>query len=333
MNPHPNLGASVATMDQSLDLTALDQVVLGDPFCPLRHGNPMGVPKILESLPATHPESLAKIYLTTPVVPGETDLALLDRILDAADRLGVAGVEVHSPGVARQVRKRHPELKIIISPLGNIYTGATASIYLEVGCHEAILPYEASLDEAAAIASEGGLPIRIPVHGSFPLNFSRYCFFYPDPEGRPGKPPKDTTCDSPCTGSVQLDYGQDLVVYQRGRALYSARDLCMIEHLPLLLSRGFDHFRLEGLHAAPERLNAWIRIYRAALDLAADGKSSWKPGAETIRELQKFSPDGWCNGFHFARSGREYEGELDPGPWKAQSPGAPNVSGDTQTAP
>ncbi len=91
-----------------------------------------------------------------------------------------------------------------------------------------------------------------------------------------------------------------------GKGILSGKDVCMLEHLPRLLSEGHRHFRIETISESPAYRREVAAVYRAALDRAAAGEDTvdeawW----ETLRRHARI---GLCNGFYFGRSGMDYTG-------------------------
>jgi putative protease len=85
--------------------------------------------------------------------------------------------------------------------------------------------------------------------------------------------------------------------------------MCLLEHLPRLLSAGFTVFKVEGLHEAAAYRSEIGRVYREALDLATSGKP-FEIRPEWADVLRRHSREGFCNGYYFGKTGRLYVGTV-----------------------
>jgi putative protease len=94
-----------------------------------------------------------------------------------------------------------------------------------------------------------------------------------------------------------------------GKGVLSGKDLCVIEHLPLLLSAGLSIFRVEGLYETAAYRSEVGAVYRESLALASSGKGyAVRPG--WAKALRKHSRNGFCNGYYFGKSGQSYVGTV-----------------------
>ena len=78
----------------------------------------------------------------------------------------------------------------------------------------------------------------------------------------------------------------------------SSRDLCMIDHLPLLVEAGIDSFKIEGRMKGINYVAGVVKTYREAVD--AIGKEDYA-GFRTkwLQELSMFSSRGYTTGMFF----------------------------------
>jgi putative protease len=94
-----------------------------------------------------------------------------------------------------------------------------------------------------------------------------------------------------------------------GKGVLSGRDMCMLEHIPGLLSAGFTVFKVEGLYESALYRSEVGRVYREAIDLAVAGVP-FEVRTEWAAVLRRHSREGFCNGYYFGKSGRLYVGTV-----------------------
>ena len=89
-----------------------------------------------------------------------------------------------------------------------------------------------------------------------------------------------------------------------GKGVLSGRDVCMLEHLPRLLTNGHQHFRIEAVSESPAYRAAIGAVYREALTRAMAGDG--RPEARWWQAIRDHARLGLCNGFYFGQSGMDY---------------------------
>lgn len=234
---------------------------------------------------------LHAVVVTLPASPMEEDLPRIDRLLDGMEARGVRAVEVHSPGLARRVKARHPEMAVYFGAFSSVYNAQAAIAWRELGAAGGVANCELGIEEVEGIRTQSGLDIYLPLHGSIPLSFSRYCHLIPGGRGA-------SLCPMPCVEGEALSSEEGETVIVRGRGIFSGRELCLAEHLPSLTAAGFTHFRVEGLFAPAQRVIQQGEIYSRAL--------KGVPPHRAYQQLRALGGGDFCNGFLFARAGREY---------------------------
>jgi len=141
--------------------------------------------------------------------------------------------------------------------------------------------------------------MELLVHGKMPLGISDYCFLleYEEKWG--------IKCPDLCQKELFLKQG-DWAMKSVGKGILSGKDVCMLEHLPRLLSEGHRHFRIETVSESPAYRSEVASVYRAALERVAAGDGEADEGWwDTVRRHARI---GLCNGFYFGRSGMDYAG-------------------------
>jgi len=96
--------------------------------------------------------------------------------------------------------------------------------------------------------------------------------------------------------------GEYLPVFEddRGTYILSSKDLCMIQHLPLLVDAGIDSFKLEGRMKGINYVAGVVKVYREAINSLGHGRG-WRIEERWLRELAMFSSRGYTTGMFFGR--------------------------------
>jgi U32 family peptidase len=299
---------------EGTDLSPYDAVCLGNPYCRRVEGNFAEDPALMRGAVALLHAAGKKAYVTSPAAPRGRDLPRVDRLIEAAAAAGADALEVHNMGVLRRLREKGDPLPAHMGAFANVYTHLGAKVMRDYGAVRVRPNAEVSLEEMAVIAEEGGVEVEAFVHGKIPLGVTDRCFLLEGPEET------DPNCPASCREERWLVPGRrdvqggspregGWILKTVGKGVLSGKDMCMLEHLPLLLGRGFRIFKVEGLYETHAYRGEIGAVYRDALALAASGepygiRPEW---AETVRRHSRF---GLCNGYCFGRTGRLYVGDV-----------------------
>jgi len=288
-----------------LNFDKIDLLILGNPFCRMTPGNPLGSLELMEKSLDIIDSHLERTVVTLPVCPLENEISYIQDILMLISKKGVHGVEVHSPGMAMRVENLFPKLKIYFGSFANVYTDHCVEIMQEFGAVGGSLPYELNIDEIEAIYKDTGFKIWLPIFGPFPIAFSQYCFFHPDQVRHPFK------CNHECSKELLVDYGVGKKVIHKGRVIFSHRCLNMFKHLPMLMDKGFRNSRIEGYILQIDSVNEVIDIFHEHINRVIEISNKKDVGVipdlpDPDYRLKKFCSHGFCNGFYFTRKGMDY---------------------------
>ncbi|MCL6634732.1 MAG: U32 family peptidase [Peptococcaceae bacterium] len=268
-------------------------VYLGNPFCPRYKNNLLEDLQALKQGVALAHDLGKKAYVTTYAAPATEDLPHILRIVEAAVDAGADAVEAHNLGVIRLIAGNFPGTAIHSGGLANVYTSYGAAHLAGMGVKRITPHYELSLEEIKYIRDAAGTEVEILLHGKMPLGITRDCFMLTVP----GAPP----CPEACGEEFWLRH-KDWVLRPAGTIMLSGRDVCMLEHLPFLTGAGYRVFRIEALFENAEYKKEVGGIYGRALESLAEGEAA----GEALAGLLAYNRHGFCNGFYFGRSGRDY---------------------------
>ncbi|GAB4370942.1 MAG: hypothetical protein Kow00128_18430 [Deltaproteobacteria bacterium] len=299
---------------EGTDLSPFDAVRLGNPYCRRVEGNYAAETGLLPEAVRFLHDAGRKAYVTTPAAPRGKDLPRVGALIEAAASAGADALEIHNLGVLRMLRDRGNPLPAHMGAFANVYTHLSAAVMREYGAARVRPNAEVRLEEASILAAEGGVEVEVLLHGKIPLGVTERCFLLDGPEGEDPNCPAACreehwlTAKRPAGGTSRRDEGV-WVLRNVGKGVQSGKDMCMIEHLPRLLAEGFRVFTVEGLYETAAWRSEVGAVYRGALRAAASGEPfSVRPDWADV--LRRHSRHGFCNGYWFGRSGRNYVGTV-----------------------
>jgi len=291
-----------------------DAVYLGDSRFSLRGkaGNFQGE-KLEQAVTYAHNRG-KKAYVTVNIFPHNRDLRDIEEHFDFLNAVRPDAVILSDPGVFSLCRKRAAGIDIHISTQANITNAEAARFWQDLGAKRLILSRELSVNEVQQIREKVSVELEAFVHGSICLSYSGRCYissFLASRSANTGE----------CTNSCRWSYtlmeekrpGEHFPVFEdeRGTYILSSKDLCMIEHLPLLVDAGVDSFKIEGRMKGINYVSGVTKVYREALDEISDNHA-YQVNPRWIRELSMFSSRGYTTGMFIGRQPDEdynFDGE------------------------
>ena len=280
-----------------------DAVYLGDSRFSLRGkaGN-FSEDDLREAVRYAH-EKGVRVYVTTNIFPHNTDLPELENHIDLLKDIMPDAVILSDPGLFSMFRKKAPEINLHISTQANITNVASAKFWEGLGAKRLVMSRELSIDEIREIRRKTSIELEAFVHGSICISYSGRCYISSFLASRSAN-------SGECTNSCRWNYtlmeekrkGEYFPVFEDNRGTYvmSSRDLCMIEHLPLLVEAGIDSFKIEGRMKGINYVAGVVKTYREAVDLIKDG-TGYRLNPRWFRELSMFSSRGYTTGMFFGK--------------------------------
>ena len=224
----------------------------------------------------------------------------MQEIIAAAVAARVDAIIAWDPAVILSAQKAG--LRVHISTQANVTNHETAEFYKRFGAKRIVLSRELSLEEIKNIKRQTEVEIETFVHGAMCMAVSGRCHLSAYVLGKSGNCGE---CTQPCRWEWELRGENELVAKSLGKYLLSAKDLCMIEHIPELIEAGIDSFKVEGRLRDPHYLEVVSRCYRQAIEACKEGNYTAEKAKAWKDELSSVYNRGFSTGFYFGTPGLE----------------------------
>ncbi len=247
------------------------------------------------------------------------DIQSVKDVIEAASSAGVDAIIAWDPAVI--TRAVDSGLRVHISTQANVSNADTANFYRSIGASRVVLSRELSLEQIKDIRQDTDMELEVFVHGAMCQAISGRCYLSAYLLGKSGNCGE---CSQPCRWEWTLHADDGREVDLKGKYLLSARDLCMIEHVPELIDAGVDAFKVEGRLRNPGYTATVSRCYREALDDCRDGSYTLERARELKDQMALEYNRGFSTGFYFGVPGPEglaYEHNMNVSPVKRQAVG------------
>ncbi|WP_440956084.1 peptidase U32 family protein [Methanosarcina sp. Mfa9] len=257
----------------------------------------------LENLGAFTEEVRARglrAYLAVNSTVNEERIGEASEVVEAASDAGVDAIIAWDPAVILRAGKAG--LPVHISTQANVTNHETAEFYRGLGAKRIVLSRELSLEEIRQVRENSEVEIEAFVHGAMCMAVSGRCHLSAYILGKSGNCGE---CTQPCRWEWELHGENGIVAESRGKYLLSAKDLCMIGHVPELVEAGISAFKVEGRLRDPGYLETVSRCYREAIAAYEKGDYTPEKVEAWSRGLASVYNRGFSTGFYFGVPGLE----------------------------
>lgn len=265
-----------------------------------------GPEELKEAVAYAHQHQV-RFYVTMNILPTDEDLPGFVEAARQAVQAGVDAAIVSDVGAALLLHEQVPMLPLHISTQTNVLNSRTAlHFHQAMGAERIVLSRELSLKDIAAMRRNlpEELELEAFVHGAMCVAYSGRCLLSGALTGRSGN---RGACAQPCRWQYHLVEekrpGEYLPVCEdeRGTYLYSAYDLCMMEHLHELRDAGVCSLKIEGRMKTAYYVATVVSAYRRALDLLEnEGVEAYQKALpQLMEELHKASHRSSNTGFYY----------------------------------
>jgi len=254
-----------------------------------------------------------RVYLTLNTFLHNADLDPFAAHLTDLEGIPFDAFIVSDPAAILLCREIRPEIPLHLSTQANTTNRLAAAFWKRQGVTRINLARESTIDEIRETSRSVPVETEVFVHGAMCVSYSGRCLLSALLTGRDANRGE---CTHPCRWRYALVEetrpGEYFPIEEndRGSFIFNSRDLCLIDHLPLLIESGVASLKIEGRMKGIHYLATVVRVYREALDRYAADPSSYQTDPSWRRELSTISHRGYTTGFLFGPPtdlGQEYD--------------------------
>lgn len=247
------------------------------------------------------------------------DLQAFESEVDYFKQYPIDAFIIQDIGMVRVLQKHFPNIPLHLSTQANCINYEAVRMYRDLGFKRVVLGREASLQSIAEIKScVPDMELECFVHGAMCIAYSGRCLISAYLTGRSAN-------SGACTHSCRWDYSllakssEDIsqprfAVEEKERkgeyfpveegesytALFSSKDLCMIDYLADLQRAGVDALKIEGRMKSLYYTALVTRAYRKKIDMLL-GRIRREEAEPFIQELFNTAHREFGTGFYFSK--------------------------------
>ena len=279
-----------------------DAVYLGGKAFSLRNfsGN-FSIDEMRSAVTLAHKHNV-KVYIACNAYSRNSEQEEIQDFLAELGNIKPDAIIISDPGIFMHARQIVPHIPIHISTQANTTNYKIVEFWQNLGAQRINAARELTLEEIKEIASHSKIEIEAFVHGAMCISYSGRCLlssFMAKRDSNRGM------CCHPCRFSYTvmeaLRPGQyyPIAEDQLGTYIFNSRDLCMIAHMPELITSGLMSLKIEGRMKGINYLASCVKVYREAIDAFYQDPAAYEVKSEWIDELNRLSHRGYCTGFYF----------------------------------
>lgn len=249
-----------------------------------------------------------RVHVTANILAHNDDLEGARTYFRELKEMKPDALIIADPGMFTLAKEICPEIDIHISTQANNTNYMTYLFWYQLGAKRVVSARELSLKEIKEIREKipEDMEIESFIHGAMCISYSGRCLLSSYFTGRDAN---QGACTHPCRWKYAVMEekrpGEYLPVYEneRGTYLFNSKDLCMIEHIPEMISAGIDSFKIEGRMKTALYVATVARTYRKAIDDCLESEEKYRENMDWYKaEIAKCTYRKFTTGFYFGRS-------------------------------
>ncbi|MBQ6464186.1 MAG: U32 family peptidase [Pseudobutyrivibrio sp.] len=243
---------------------------------------------MIEGIRFAH-EHGVKVYVTANILAHNGDLEGVKEYFKELKEIKPDALIIADPAIFMLAKEICPEIERHVSTQANNTNYGTYKFWYDLGAKRVVSARELSLEEIKEIRANipDDLEIETFIHGAMCISYSGRCLLSNYFTGRDAN---QGACTHPCRWKYAVVEeqrpGEYLPVYEneRGTYIFNSKDLCMIEHIPDLLSSGIDSFKIEGRMKTALYVATVARTYRKAIDDCKESEEKYLANLDWYKE-------------------------------------------------
>ncbi|MDF2715651.1 MAG: protease, partial [Paenibacillus sp.] len=178
----------------------------------------------------------AKVFVAANIYAHNEDVAGIEDYLRNLQDAGIAAIIVADPAIIETCKRAAPKLEIHLSTQQSTVNWQAVQFWKEEDVHRVVLGREATMEEILEIKRNVDIEIETFIHGAMCSSYSGRCVLEQIVTEEQAASDQTVKRFKEGMTGVPLFQGEDPF-------MMSAKDLCMIEHIPEMIRSGVESFK------------------------------------------------------------------------------------------
>ena len=231
----------------------------------------------------------------------------IENYLEFLGEIKPDAIIVADPGIIMEAKNIIPDIPLHLSTQANTTNYKSILFWKNFGVKRVNAARELSLKEIKEFGRVSDMEIEAFVHGAMCISYSGRCLLSSFMTCRDSN---HGMCSHPCRWKYhlveELRPGEYMPVYEddRGSYIMNSKDLCMIEHIPEMITSNINSLKIEGRMKGIFYLATTVKTYRDAIDSYYDAPDNFVVKKEWIKNLAGVNNRGYSTGFYLEDPGQ-----------------------------
>ncbi|MBN1216235.1 MAG: U32 family peptidase [Candidatus Lokiarchaeota archaeon] len=243
-------------------------------------------------------EPKIKAYLCTNIIIYNSELDDLEKLIGEAKDANIDAIIAHDIAAISLAKKYN--IPFHVSTQANISNIQSALFYENLGAKRIVLARELSLIQIKEIKSQlSTTEIECFIHGSMCTAISGRCYLSATICESEEYSANRGLCIQPCRREWKMIDDENHEIIYNGELFLNAKDLCMVEYIPALITSGIDAFKIEGRMKDPLYVKTITQCYKEAITSYFNGTYDRNKINYLLQKLSRVYNRGFHTGFYF----------------------------------
>ena len=281
----------------------------GDDFSLRNFSDNFSEDELFKAIELAHRHKV-KVYLACNIYSRNHEQEKIKAFLSRAGEIGPDAVIISDPGIILLANEIIPHIPVHLSTQANTTNINAVRFWHGLGVKRVNLARELSLSEIREITEQSPIETETFVHGAMCISYSGRCLLSSFLSGRDSN---RGLCSHPCrwkyavVEELRPDQYHPLLEDSRGTYIFNSKDLCMIEHIPELITSGISSLKIEGRMKGINYLASVVKTYRNAIDRYVLSPETYSTDPEWLSELYQVFHREYCTGFFFDKPNEQLQ--------------------------
>ncbi|WP_071460219.1 peptidase U32 family protein [Bacillus massilinigeriensis] len=262
-----------------------DAFLIGEQKFGLRLAGEFSREDVKKSIELAHAKG-KKVYVAMNAIFHNEKVHALEEYISFVSEAGADAVVFGDPAVLMAARAAAPNLKLHWNTETTGTNWYTCDYWGRKGAGRAVLAREISMDAVLDIKEHASVEIEVQVHGMSCMFQSKRSLLgnYFEYQGKTLEIEKKKQQRDMFLHDKERNNKYPIFEDENGTHIMSPNDICMVDELQEMVEAGIDSFKIDGILKSPDYMETITKIYRKAIDLAAEDEERYEEEKEKLLE-------------------------------------------------
>lgn len=225
-----------------------------------------------------------KLYITVNSLLRDEEITPLMDYLDYLDDIKVDAIIIQDTGLLKHLSEQDYNFDVHASTMMNVHNVATAKLLKSMGISRIVTSRDISLDQVLEISKAADIESEYFIHGDMCASQSGQCYHSGILFGQSSNRGR---CLKSCRWPYQFYDMSSQKPVSKKQYYLARKDMCMIQHVDLLIAKGITSLKIEGRMKDASYLHHIVSSYRNVIDRYYENPYVFGMPAPVLKDMTK----------------------------------------------